>query len=248
MGSIPVAPISPGPLRGAGLVSAAFREGDRGEKVQAERVVLINVGSEVPPMLIVIAAWVAALLVFSSFFMKTMIPLRVVAITSNAGFVTYALLGLKYGIFGRVYPILVLHSLLLPLNVLRLRQIKRLINAVNAATKSETFESLIPYMRSEMHPKGETLFSKGDAADKLYLIEKGSIFFPEVGRRLSKGAVFGEVGLFAPQSVRSVSAVCEDDCGLYAITKDKVLELYYQNPRFGFFLIRMVSALVQETA
>ena len=199
-------------------------------------------------MLIVIAAWVATLLVFSSFFMKTMIPLRVVAITSNAGFVTYALLGLKYGIFGRVYPILVLHSLLLPLNVLRLRQIKRLINAVNAASTSETFESLIPYMRSEMHPQGETLFRKGDAADKLYLIEKGSIFFPEVGRRLSKGAVFGEVGLFAPQSVRSVSAVCEDDCGLYAITKDKVLELYDQNPRFGFFLIRMVSALVQETA
>jgi CRP-like cAMP-binding protein len=199
-------------------------------------------------MLIVIAAWVAALLVLSSFFMKTMIPLRLVAIMSNVAFVTYALLGLKYGIFGRVYPILVLHSLLLPLNVLRLHQIKRLINAVNGASKSETFESLIPYMRSERHPKGETLFRKGDAADKLYLIEEGSIFFPEVGRRLSKGAVFGEVGLFAPRSLRSVSAVCEDDCGLYAITKDKVLELYYQNPQFGFFLIRMVSALVQETA
>ncbi len=95
-------------------------------------------------MLIVIAAWVAAILVFSSFFMKTMIPLRIVAITSNVAFVTYALLGLKYGIFGRVYPILVLHSSLLPLNVLRLRQIKRLINAVNAAGKSETFEYLIP--------------------------------------------------------------------------------------------------------
>ncbi len=197
-------------------------------------------------MLIVIAAWVAALLVFSSFFMKTMIPLRVVAITSNVAFVTYALLGLKYGIFGRVYPILVLHSSLLPLNALRLRQIKRLINAVNAAGKSDTFEYLIPYMRNEMHPTGEMLFSKGDAADKLYLIEEGSIFFPELGKRLSEGAVFGEVGLFAPQSVRSLSAVCDDDCRLYTITKDKVLELYYQNPRFGFFLIRMVSALVQE--
>src|SRR5439155_15616447 len=197
------------------------------------------------PMLIVIAAWVAAILVFSSFFMKTMIPLRMVAITSNAAFVTYALLGLKYGIFGRVYPILVLHSSLLPLNVLRLRQIKRLINAMNAAGKSETFEYLIPYMRNEMHPKGELLFSKGDAADKLYVIEEGSVFFPELGKRLSEGAVFGEVGLFAPQSVRSLSAVCDDDCGLYTITKDKVLELYYQNPRFGFFLIRMVSALVQ---
>jgi CRP/FNR family transcriptional regulator, cyclic AMP receptor protein len=197
-------------------------------------------------MLIVIAAWVAAILVFSSFFMKTMIPLRIVAITSNVAFVTYALLGLKYGIFGRVYPILVLHSSLLPLNVLRLRQIKRLINAVNVAGKSETFEYLIPYMRNEMHAKGEMLFSKGEAADKLYVIEEGSVFFPELGKRLSDGAVFGEVGLFAPQSVRSLSALCDDDCRLYTITKDKVLELYYQNPRFGFFLIRMVSALVQE--
>jgi CRP/FNR family transcriptional regulator, cyclic AMP receptor protein len=197
-------------------------------------------------MLIVIAAWVAAILVFSSFFMKTMIPLRIVAITSNVAFVTYALLGLKYGIFGRVYPILVLHSSLLPLNVLRLRQIKRLINAVNVAGKSETFEYLIPYMRNEMHAKGEMLFSKGEAADKLYVIEEGSVFFPELGKLLFDGAVFGEVGLFAPQSVRSLSALCDDDCRLYTITKDKVLELYYQNPRFGFFLIRMVSALVQE--
>jgi len=97
-----------------------------------------------------------------------------------------------------------------------------------------------------MHAKGETLFRKGDTADKLYFVEEGTIFFPERGKRLSNGAVFGEVGLFAPQSVRSMSAVCEDDCRLYAITKDKVLELYYQNPRFGFFLIRTVSALVQE--
>jgi CRP/FNR family cyclic AMP-dependent transcriptional regulator len=198
-------------------------------------------------MLIVIAAWVAALLVFSSFFMKTMIPLRVVAITSNVAFSTYALLGLKYGIFGRVYPILVLHSSLLPLNVLRLRQVTRLINAVNKASKSETFEYLIPYMRSERHSRGETLFRKGDVADKLYLIEEGTIFMPELGKRLSDGAVFGEVGLFAPQSIRSLSAVCEEDCGLHAITKEKVLELYYENPRFGFFLIRMVSSLVQET-
>jgi len=197
-------------------------------------------------MLIVIAAWLAALLVFSSFFMKTMIPLRVVAITSNVAFVAYALLGLRYGIFGRVYPILVLHSALLPLNVLRLRQIRRLIDAVNKASKSDTFEYLIPYMRSERHSSGETLFSKGDVADKLYLIDEGTIFLPQPGKRLSRGAVFGEVGLFAPKSIRSVTAVCEEDCRLHAITKDKVLELYYQNPRFGFFLIRLVSGLVQE--
>jgi CRP/FNR family transcriptional regulator, cyclic AMP receptor protein len=196
-------------------------------------------------VLIVIAAWVAALLVFSTFFMKTMIPLRVVAIASNVAFSGYALLGLKYGIFGRVYPILVLHSVLLPLNIVRLRQVKSLITTVNQASTSEAFDSLIPYMTSERHRKGETLFSKGDPADKLYLIRDGSVRFPELGKRLSNGAVFGEVGLFAPQGTRSVSAVCEGDCRLYAIAKDRVLELYYQNPRFGFFLIRLISAIVQ---
>jgi CRP/FNR family transcriptional regulator, cyclic AMP receptor protein len=198
------------------------------------------------PVSIVIAAWVAALLVFSSFFMKTMIPLRVVAITSNVAFIAYALLGLKYGIFGRVYPILLLHSALLPLNIVRLRQIKRLIKAVNQASSSEVFDSLIPYMTSERHRKGVTVFSRGDPADKLYVIGEGSVRIPELGKQLSTGAVFGEVGLFAPQGVRSVSAVCEDDCRLYSIAKDKVLELYYQNPRFGFFLIRLVSGIVQQ--
>ena len=63
-------------------------------------------------MLIVIAGWVSAVLVFSSFFMKTMIPLRTVAVCSNVSFITYALLGLRYGVFGWVYPILVLHAAL----------------------------------------------------------------------------------------------------------------------------------------
>jgi CRP/FNR family transcriptional regulator, cyclic AMP receptor protein len=92
-------------------------------------------------MLIVIAAWVAALLVFAAFFMKTMVPLRLVAIASNVAFVAYALLGLRYGVFGRVYPILVLHAALLPLNIVRLGQIRKLIDAVNEASQRETFES-----------------------------------------------------------------------------------------------------------
>ena len=197
-------------------------------------------------MWIVIAGWIAGILVFSAFFMKTMVPLRLVAIASNVAFIVFALLGLRYGIFGRLYPILVLHSSLLPLNVVRLRQIKRLINTVNEAGPSEMFEVLIPYMRTETRRQGETLFRKGDAADTLYLIEQGSVRLPEIGKQLTEGAAFGEVGLFAPSGVRSVSAVCEEDCRLHAIARDEVLELYVENPRFGLFLIRMVSALVQE--
>ena len=198
-------------------------------------------------MLIVIAGWLSAALVFSSFFMKTMIPLRMVAICSNVAFMTYALLGLKYGVFGRVYPILVLHASLLPLNIIRLRQQKVLIRAVREASEDEMVRSLVPYMQAETRAAGEVLFKKGEAANRLYVIQRGHVRFAEIGKVVGDGQVFGEVGLFAPQNVRTLSAICDEDCRLYTITREKVLELYYQNPQFGFFLIRLVAGRVFES-
>ena len=52
------------------------------------------------------------------------------------------------------------------------------------------------------------------------------------------------MGLFAPHGVRTLTAVCEEDCRLATISRDRVLELYYQNPKFGFFLIRLISGYV----
>jgi CRP/FNR family transcriptional regulator, cyclic AMP receptor protein len=193
-------------------------------------------------MWILAAAWLAALLVFASFFMKTMVPLRVVAIGSNVAFISYALLGLRYGVFGRVYPILVLHSCLFPLNVVRLSQVRRLVAEVHSATDEDVFRALLPYMRSESHPDGTVLFSRGDPADRLYLVQSGAVRFAETDTCVGEGDVFGEVGLFAPHGRRTLTAVCEDDCRLAVIGRDKVLELYYQDPKFGFFLIRLVAS------
>jgi len=195
-------------------------------------------------MWIVVAAWVAAFLVFLSFFMKTIVPLRMVALISNVAFIVYALLGLAYGVFGRVYPILVLHSCLLPLNVLRLRQLRMLIRAVHEASDDEAIHALIPFMTTEARAKGGILFSRGEPADRLYLLQSGQIGFSEIDKHVSAGALFGEVGLFAPQGVRTLTAVCEEDCRLATISRDKVLELYYQNPKFGLFLIRLISGYV----
>jgi CRP-like cAMP-binding protein len=198
-------------------------------------------------MWIVLAGWLASLLVFSAFFMKTMLPLRLTAIASNVGFIAYALLGLDYGIFGRLYPILVLHSCLLPLNVVRLRELNRLVEAVQGASNKEAIQALIPYMKTRSYAAGDVVFRRGDGADTLYVIQHGEVVFSETGKSVSTGAVFGEVGLFAPQGVRSLSAVCENDCRLAEISKEKALELYYQNPRFGMFLIRLVAGLLLES-
>lgn len=57
-------------------------------------------------------------MVFATFSMKSMLPLRIVAICSNVTFIYYALLS-------SIYPVLILHICLLPMNLLRLRQILR---------------------------------------------------------------------------------------------------------------------------
>lgn len=199
-------------------------------------------------MWLVIVGWFASALVFATFFMRTMIPLRVVAIISNVGFMGYALLGLRYGVFGRLYPILVLHACLLPLNVVRLRQLRGLVRAVRSVSEDDAIRALIPFMRTETRSAGDVLFRRGDPADNLYVIQQGSVAFPEIEKRIEAGPVFGEVGLFAPEGKRALTAVCEVDCRLATITKDKTLELYYQNPKFGMFLIRLVSDYARENA
>jgi hypothetical protein len=192
-------------------------------------------------MWMLIAAWAASALVFAAFFMKTIVPLRLVAIASNLAFIGYALFGLAYGVFGRVYPILALHACLLPLNVVRLRQLQAIVGAVRVSNQAEAIEALTPFMNAESHRRGDVLFARGEPADTLYLVERGQVVFPEVGKRADVGAVFGEVGLFAPHGRRSLSAVCESDCRVATLGKGKALELVYQDPRFALFLIRVIS-------
>ena len=63
--------------------------------------------------------FLAAALVLSAFFMREMIPLRILALCSNVAFLTY---GMHYGLM----PVWLLHLTLLPMNACRLAQAMRL--------------------------------------------------------------------------------------------------------------------------
>ena len=194
-----------------------------------------------------IAAWLASTLVLLAFFMRTMIPLRIVAIASNVAFIAYTLFGLHYGIFGKIFPIFVLHALLLPLNLFRLYEMKRLVRKIReASTKELAVESLLPYMKKETFEDEGVLFRKGDAAEKVYFIQAGRVTIPEIRKVLTAGMVFGEVGIFTPSRTRSASAICGKTSVIYSIRKEEVLRLYYQNPKFGFVIVRLLSRYAKE--
>jgi len=66
------------------------------------------------PLLTAIVGWTASGLVLAAFCCERMVSLRLVAIASNVAFIGYACLA-------HLWPILALHTIMLPLNIWRLR-------------------------------------------------------------------------------------------------------------------------------
>lgn len=185
-----------------------------------------------------VAGYAAAALVFATFYMRTMIPLRVVGIASNIAF-------LLYGSMAGLVPILVLHGALLPLNLWRLQQIRSLVREVRRTAAGDLpIEVLMPFMAIRHAAAGDILSRRGEAARELYYLASGAIRLLELDKTLTPGALLGEISLFAPTSERTATAtaICDSDIKLYTITADKVMQLYHQNPRFGFHVVRLITA------
>jgi CRP/FNR family cyclic AMP-dependent transcriptional regulator len=180
-------------------------------------------------------AWGGAALAVTSFFMKTMIPLRTVAIAGHLCF-------LVYGLLSGSYYVLLAYGVTLPFNIWRLVEMKQLVANVKAAADADlAVKWLHPFMKEEPFKDGDRLFSKGDLADHLYFIAKGKVLLPEIGEVVGEGHLLGEVGFFAPDRQRTQSAVCEGDCLLYKISESAFKQLYYQNPEFGYYVVQLIG-------
>jgi signal-transduction protein with cAMP-binding, CBS, and nucleotidyltransferase domain len=168
--------------------------------------------------------------------MKTMIPLRIVSMTCNTLFIIY-------GFFGGIYPTLVLNLVLLPLNTLRLHQMRKLIQDVEAAASmgETSIDWLKPFMSRRRFRKGDIVFHKGDVADAMYYSVSGRYQLREMNIELPAGQVFGDLGLLAPGNQRTQTIECIEDGEVLTATYQQVKELYFQNPQFGFYFLRLTS-------
>lgn len=182
----------------------------------------------------------AAFLVFLTFSMKTMVPLRIVGITSNLFFIAY-------GYLNPAYPLLVLHLALLPLNIFRLRQILNLVKQIESATQGDIKMSwLKPFTTTRAMKAGETLFHKDEKADAMYYLMTGRYRLLELGVELKSGDVVGELGLLNPNQARTQTLQCLEDGEILQIGYDQVRQLYFQNPKFGFYFLQLSARRLFE--
>jgi CRP/FNR family cyclic AMP-dependent transcriptional regulator len=181
------------------------------------------------------------LLILASFAVKRMIPLRTLALLGNVVLLFYGLI--VYGLIPTQLPSLVLSCILIPINAYRLWEIKKLSADIAQVTQDSPFTQwLLPHMRNRSFKAGEVLFHKGDTADRLIYLSQGQLRMVEIGETLGAGALIGEIGLFSPEKKRTQTVVCETDAELYEMTDEMIFQLYYQNPKLGFYFMRLVVA------
>jgi len=58
--------------------------------------------------------------------------------------------------------------------------------------------------------------------------------------------LLGEIGLFAPDGLRTATARCKTDVQAARIDYDQFKQLYFQNPEFGFRLLHLIVGRLQE--
>jgi hypothetical protein len=181
------------------------------------------------------AGYLASVLVFLAFYMKTMIPLRIIAIASNCAFIVY-------GYLDALHPVLILHLILLPLNGYRLYQIVRLTRQVEEAIRGDlNMEWLRPFTSMVRVNAGDVVFRKGDAADHLFVVVSGRLRLVETGIEINPPNVVGEFALLAPERQRTQTAECVEAATLLKIGYAQVEQLFFQNPGFGFYFLKLVT-------
>jgi hypothetical protein len=185
-------------------------------------------------------ALVGAIFLVATLLMHTMVPLRIANMAGCTFFVAFGALSGNVATF-------ILYLLLLPINAIRLRQMLNLIKRARIATEGDTsLEWLKPFMTERKYRRGDKLFKKDDAATEMFLTVTGKFLVREIDVELPPGRLMGELGFLTPNKRRTATVECIEDGQVMTISYDRLLEIYFQNPQFGYYFLVLTSQRLME--
>src|SRR6202795_3878674 len=180
-------------------------------------------------------ALVGAIFFVATLLMQTMVPLRVANMAGCTFFATSGALS------GNVTTFL-LYLLLLPINAVRLRQMLKLVKKARTATQGDmSMEWLKPFMTERKYRRGDKLFKKDDAATEMFLTVTGKFLVREISAEIPRGRLGGGLGFLTPNQRRAATVECIEDGQVMTITYEKLLEIYFQNPQFGYYFVVLIN-------
>jgi CRP/FNR family transcriptional regulator, cyclic AMP receptor protein len=176
----------------------------------------------------------------ASYSMRTIIPLRIAGIASSFFFIAY-------GVMISSWPMLLMEFTILPLNIVRLLQLMRLLKQVEGASGGEfDIAWLQPFAHHVRRKAGDTLFREGDSADHLLIVHSGK--FGLAGRDVTfgPGDMMGELGFISPENHRTATLLCLEDGEVGRVSYADLKQLFFQNPKFGYFLLKLIARRMFE--
>jgi CRP-like cAMP-binding protein len=103
--------------------------------------------------------------------------------------------------------------------------------------KEEELEAIAADLQEETRPKGATIFTGGEAADRLFIIQRGGVLVVRTGRGgdrdqtpLTDGDYFGEEALLSV-GLRTTTAVTSDEVALFSLPRAILLQRVRQLPK-----------------
>ena len=185
-------------------------------------------------------ALIGAIFFVATLLTQTMVPLRVANMIGCAFFAGFGALA------GNITTFL-LYLLMVPINAYRLRQMLNLVRKARTATQGDTsMEWLKPFMTERKYRKGDVLFKKDEVADEMFMTLTGMFLVKEINVELPPGRLMGELGFLSPDNKRTATVECIADGHVLTITYEKLLEIYFQNPQFGYYFLVLTSHRLLE--
>jgi ABC-type multidrug transport system fused ATPase/permease subunit len=185
-------------------------------------------------------ALIGAIFFVATLLTQTMVPLRLANMFGCAFFAGFGALA------GNITTFL-LYFLMVPINAFRLRQMLNLVKKARSATQGNTsMEWLKPFMTERKYRKGDVLFKKDDTANEMFLTMTGQFLVKEINVELPPGRLMGELGFLSPDNKRTATVTCLEDGHVLTITYEKLLEIYFQNPQFGYYFLVLTSQRLLE--
>jgi CRP-like cAMP-binding protein len=123
----------------------------------------------------------------------------------------------------------------------------QLTKQVKAASLGDlNMDWLKPFSHGRSVRRGEIIFRKGDTAKDMFFIASGRFQLAEMGIEIGAGHVVGELALVAPDRARTQTLECIESGDIIVISYDQIMQIYYQNPEFGFYFLQLISKRLFE--
>lgn len=98
-------------------------------------------------------------------------------------------------------------------------------------------------LHEDEYEKDEKVFTPGQVANRIYLIEKGTVQILGSGLELHASDYFGDESLFNDQP-RSYTAVCKTDVLFFTISRSHLLSIISECPSVAVTLLQSYSQLL----